>query len=266
MKRRQRAPRGAVPAAADDRVFQGKQQRGMLLPNPGRDGEREREEQQRSRSRAFPSGRAFLGEIPSPADPWRHGWNRKTTPGPSCPPQEGSGGDKNPSLPIRGGFRARCGHAHAWTRSHTHPCGGDTARATLLSLVPSPGHGGGSASAVLQPLLPVPPLPQPRGCSRLFLWELGRKTRLAAPARCQPVTLSPALPGPPLGSPRARGMALAVSLSQCSRMGVPRVGWGCPHGGLGVPPQTPTVQKGRIFCFPREFLAQDFEFLSHSFL
>lgn len=121
MKRRQRAPRGAVPAAADDRVFQGKQQRGMLLPNPGRDGEREREEQQRSRSRAFPSGRAFLGEIPSPADPWRHGWNRKTTPGPSCPPQEGSGGIKTPHCPSGVGSVPAVGthtrgHAHTLTR------------------------------------------------------------------------------------------------------------------------------------------------------
>lgn len=177
--------------------------------------EREREEQRRSRSRAFPSGRAWgiLGEksfLPAPG---------------------GLGGVKNPSLPTRGGFCARCGHTHTWTRSHTHPCRGDTAGATLLSLVPSPRHGaapggGGSASRVLQPLLPVPPLPQPRGCSRLFLWELGRKTRLAAPARCQPVTLSPALPG---GHLWPRGMALAVSLSQRRRMGAPMAGWGSPH-------------------------------------
>lgn len=45
--------------------------------------------------------------------------------------------------------------------------------------------------AVSPALLPVPPLPrprQPRGCSRLFLWELGRKARFAAPAPCQPLS------------------------------------------------------------------------------
>lgn len=207
--------------------------------------ETEREEQRWSWSRVVASSRA-PGEIPSPAESRGRRWSRKQ-PQPCLP---GSGAIKNPSVPVWAGFCAR-GWAWRWregfgqrdTRGHADTVTHSQGHAAVPCPFPTAGQQcpGGSATpavpAVSFTLLPVPPLPRPR-CSRLFLWELGRKTRLAAAARCGASLSSCHRPcqghlwarGDPSPQPLALGVSLAASrapVAQCSRMGA--------HGGLGSP-------------------------------
>lgn len=227
--------------------------------------ETEREEQRWSWSRVVASSRA-PGEIPSPAESQGRRWSRKQ-PQPCLP---GSGGIKNPSVPVWAGFCAR-GWAWRWregfgqrdTRGHADTVTHSQGHAAVPCPFPTAGQQcpGGSATpavpAVSFTLLPVPPLPRPH-CSRLFLWELGRKTRLAAAARCG-ASLSPCHPvtapargtsghvGTPPHSPWPWGCPWQPAGHRWpSAAGwVPMVGWGPPQGWM--------VHKGWILCFPWEF-------------
>lgn len=200
---------------------------------------------------------------------------QRTTPGPAWLVQEASGGLKTPHCPSGVGFvpEARPGsgvrgvgtptRAHTRGHAHTHPCHGGTqpgprccpsslpqgreqpvASGALVALAPGRCGLTQAVPAVSLTLLPVPPLPRPRqpgGCSRLFLWELGRKTRFAAPARCQP---SPchrlcrghlcAWPCPGTRAPLATATGPVgcpwhpAVVQQDGCRGVPIVGRGCP--------------------------------------
>lgn len=114
-------------AAADYRVFQGKQEWGMLLLTPGRERER--------------SSAGAGAAHPRPAELWEKSAAQlipggtdgaENNPRPCLAGSGGLGGIKNPSLPICGGFCARgqawqwregCGRpdtgTHTWTRTHS---------------------------------------------------------------------------------------------------------------------------------------------------